>query len=871
MKRNSKLFALCLLTLFASVSCLKHPEGQEGENNGGSADNPVGVLIPGGFTWATTNSVNLTVYVNDLSGTHNFLVEVFDQNPLLDPDGANLIARGVAKQGKPFTSRITVPNVIQSVFVRQTAPDGTPTVRMVSVTNGEATCNFGTSVAAAAFSAEKKAVAATKSATTELGVVDFTIPAENDLSVYPTEAPAGAVVITTANWTNGGTTDNFKAFIINSQTPNASLQLGQYSAIYVTEDATISGFSNIAYKKLFILPGKKLTVMGELYAGTANWTVSVGAGATLDVKKRLRLEQTNTLYNLGTVIAGNYSTVNSAKFYNKGSFTVTFTGAEDAQLDVTSMLYNEGTVTLAGGLKTTGAATIYNAPTGVISVAGKINQHTVGNRFINDNTITCNEYVSTGSAKTLNNGKMTVAGLTEIRSADTWINNGCWTTNTMTTVSYNATYRNACKLIVNDQLDLKQARFVNGANAYVFAKWYVMINTRVEMGSGSLFEVEETGSFSENRPNAAEREGFYGTGTNRAVLKFAKVEAGNTSPNIVYYGGNLLVVCEDHPGPNMPSGLEPRWSMDSNVEWATLATAKYTIAETECSAGFNNTPDPVDPIDPTPEDIRDPYNYTYIFEDEWPAYSDYDMNDIVIRVTDIVKTPNADNKITKVKFNYSLQAVGASRAASAGLMLDGVGASNIASVSYSDKQPVNFALTGKGVEEGQPTAVIPLFDNAHQFLSRNSGVFINTVRVSENNVAPVPVITVEVNFETPLASLDISSFNMFIVTSTSGSNLTGDNRREIHLRGYQPTAKADTSLFGTNKDNSKSGVVYSSKDNMIWALVIPSVPESGASFRWPLEARNIKTIYNTFADWVQSGGVINPGWWLTPSDPNGVY
>jgi hypothetical protein len=118
------------------------------------------------------------------------------------------------------------------------------------------------------------------------------------------------------------------------------------------------------------------------------------------------------------------------------------------------------------------------------------------------------------------------------------------------------------------------------------------------------------------------------------------------------------------------------------------------------------------------------------------------------------------------------------------------------------------------------------------------------------------VIRVKEITRTPVASVDVKSFNIFIVTN-SAANL-GNKRQEIHMRGYNPTAKADTDLFGRNNDNSKNGALYSSHDNPVWAIVVPS------EFRWAREAKNITTAYDGFAGRVTSGGANNQGWWENP-------
>ena len=100
----------------------------------------------------------------------------------------------------------------------------------------------------------------------------------------------------------------------------------------------------------------------------------------------------------------------------------------------------------------------------------------------------------------------------------------------------------------------------------------------------------------------------------------------------------------------------------------------------------------------------------------------------------------------------------------------------------------------------------------------------------------------------------------------SGPYCRRNNRKEIHVIGYQPTKLANTDLFGGNNDNSSvSGKkYYISKDNLAWGIMVPT------DFKWTLEYVNIKTVYSLFTDWVTSGGVKNQEWWKT-FDSSKVY
>ncbi len=796
------------------------------------------------------SSTNVTVSVKDeFNGQYHYLIEIFDQNPVITPS-ANLISRGLAKGNSPFVTKVTVPSTIKEIFIRQTAPNGLSSVRMASITNESINCAFGSETAKAAKSVTR--------ATTDLEGISFSVPSSTDTNIFPTAAPSDAVNLPNSGWAQG-TASAYKNLKVISTSTSVNC-IGQYAAFYVTENASLSGgmpLTGFLGRKLFVLPGKKLTITGDMIATTNEWVISVGEGATLEINGHFQTSSDLAkIYNRGTIIVKTAQFQGKTQIYNAGTFQVTSTNAEALQLNSDPIFYNDGVVDVKGGWKTTNTAVIYNSSTGDITVAGKIFQTTGTNRLINDNTIQCGYFHSTGSARTQNNGDMTVAEMTTTDSDDTWINNGCWITKNYESITYNAVYYNNCKLYVNNFFNLRQSRFVN--NSYIYAKDASLYNTRMEMGSESLMVVEGTTTLAQNR--RADNEGFYGTGAKRALLKFTKVVKGDDAPNIVHYAGNLQIACDDHPERLMPAGQEPRWSMDSSVEWASSTTATITIPKTECNEGYGGTTTP--PVEPPLDPVNDPYTYSYLFEDLWPLYGDYDMNDVVISVRNITKTMNNSNQITKLSFAYKLQAVGASRKAGGALMLDGISATNVQSVTYSSKTPTGFSTLSSGVEAGQDYAVIPLFLEAHAFLGRNNGVFVNTVIGSADNVTNVPEITIEVTFATPVApTFDISSFNMFIISGDDNLN----NRKEIHLRGYKPSLKAASKYFGSNNDASTPSLYYVSKENLVWGIVVPS------SFKWSKEYLNIQEAYPSFTNWVQSGGTQNTNWWESPKNSESVF
>lgn len=289
-----------------------------------------------------------------------------------------------------------------------------------------------------------------------------------------------------------------------------------------------------------------------------------------------------------------------------------------------------------------------------------------------------------------------------------------------------------------------------------------------------------------------------------------------------------------------------------------IFSSEPDIIITSCN-GKTELPDPApEPSDPNfPIIVDDNHNYTYLFEDQWPLYGDYDMNDIVLEIKHRKTSIDKWNKITELDLTIELTAVGAQKAIAAAIMFDEIPASAITQpVTYANNyRPISFDLTDKNIEKGQDYAVVPLFDNAHALMERPAGSFVNTVSGSDNNQKDSKIINFTLRFDPASApssdAVNINKLNLFIITDR------GSKRKEIHVAGYQPTKLANTELFGGNNDASSVNgkKYYISKDNLAWGIIVPT------QFKWPLEYTKIQNAYKQFAGWVTSGGVNNTKWW----------
>ena len=226
-------------------------------------------------------------------------------------------------------------------------------------------------------------------------------------------------------------------------------------------------------------------------------------------------------------------------------------------------------------------------------------------------------------------------------------------------------------------------------------------------------------------------------------------------------------------------------------------------------------------------------NATLAFEDLWPYTGDYDFNDLVISYN--IKTIlNAENKVTQLDYNYTLESIGASYTNGFGLELEGVLPSAIESVTGQNLTEGFIQNNANGTEKLQSNAVIIFFDNSHK-----------NVGLSK---------TISIVFKTPIttASLGTAPFNPFLIVNK-------DRTKEIHLPLKATTNYPKTTTIPTGPTVKDSDGNFKTPSGLPWAINI-----TGA-FRAPKEKVLITDAYNHFAAWATSGGTNKSDWFLDKS------
>ncbi|WP_455960774.1 LruC domain-containing protein [Bacteroides bouchesdurhonensis] len=763
--------------------------------------NPMGdeFVAPDGFDWSMTATTQVTVEVNDqFNGQFYYTVELYDNHPVISAD-AHLLGKGVAKGDKPYVINITAEKTINTIYVKEITPTGFSTVKSADITDGIAICSFKTTT-----SAIHRSLATTRGLTIEE-------PNDEDPSLFPIKCPTENI------FGNGNSIKDGESYKVTSTTKNIELKNNKNIKLYITEDINLENPLILSTgSSLFILPGIKVSATYQ-NNGQKNSFISIGKNASLIFNGDIKLDQDFKIYNMGNISADTWMNTNSSFFYN---------GSE-----------------------------------GIATISGKISGENMESFILNAGTLKAKTAYISGNSHIMNRGKMDIEEKTVIDCNNgIWENEGKWFTYDFLISSQNQNAINKCKLVVTNEFQVSSAKLINDGGAYIQCKELYMDDATIELGVNSLLEVTEKAEFGYNVNN----KGFKGTSsnTNKALLVMKKAIAKYPNNNdMIHYTGNIQIVCSDHPNA-LVDAWNKRWTMTNGAEWGEEGKNTLSIPQTECNNGYGGgiSTDPKDPQFPI--EVEDNHEYSYLFEDQWPLYGDYDMNDIVMTIKKRkLKLSKHDNKVEEFELEIELSAVGATKKIGAAIMFDGVLASDITEeVDFDDDDDdntliKNFNLNNYNIEKGQKYAVVPLFDDAHKALGRDRYIQINTISGHSNNVKKTKTISFSIEFDKPTLSADafnINKLNVFIITGGNGTN-----RREIHVAGYQPTQLADVSSFGGNDDASSisSKKYYLSKENLAWGIIVPT------NFKWPLEYVNIKTAYNQFNDWVTSGGAGNKNWW----------
>ena len=263
--------------------------------------------------------------------------------------------------------------------------------------------------------------------------------------------------------------------------------------------------------------------------------------------------------------------------------------------------------------------------------------------------------------------------------------------------------------------------------------------------------------------------------------------------------------------------------------------------------------------------------FTYLFEESFPEPTDFDYNDVVLRIS---KSTPEDNVL---KLKVRLIAVGTTNTIAAAIRLPGIAHKNVESVTIDEEKPFDAdypvtrtRLKSEGIwgEGRNGDAVINLFEDAHWSMNpeTNSMGMINVANYNTrhytddlNQIVRLQTRNFTITLKQPadVTSLRLSEIDPFIIAAYSGINF------EIHTYPY----KFEEVYWEFMGDDKRA---YD--DHLTWALLIPN-----GRFRYALEEIPIGTYRNdelfgayskyqhSFGEWCRNHEVATD-WWQHPTN-----
>lgn len=471
----------------------------------------------------------------------------------------------------------------------------------------------------------------------------------------------------------------------------------------------------------------------------------------------------------------------------------------------------------------------------------QMSNFTMAGKLVNNGTTTFsgNNFNLNASAELANSGTITVQSQNPSLNS-VLINNGHFTFDHNFTINGSGTLVNNCSLTVNKTFTVNSSKTHNYKLIVVKGDTYINGSGVLSLYNGAMVQTN----------NLSNMDGVVaGIGESQSLFQVVNIVSNNVLNNGGLFKGNLQYWGKQD--------IENNQNKVKHFSDGAVKGSDVYIIKDECNTiGNGVAPAPskpdtdkdgiIDEEDAYPNDATKAFNnYSYnfsqggstiIFEDNWPAKADYDLNDIVFRYKHLAIT-NSKNVIVRLEGEWNLVATGGAFNNGAGIMFN-----------LPKGNATNYvASNGLRPEEGQDSLVVILFRN-----SRDEMTTWNTKPGEAISQPKIYSFSFDVINGPTLESIGSGGYNPFIWNGSAGFG----RGYETHLYGQGPTKLADTTLFGTKDDNSKIGKKYTSKDNFPWGLEIPV-----ANFQYPIEYSNITTAYLKFESWAASAGNNDLNWY----------
>lgn len=765
-------------------------------------ENPLGddFVAPDGFDWSMIATVNLNVEIKDeFNGQYNYLIEVFTTDPLFD-EVAIPIAAGYAKKGENYITEISIPKTVKRLFIRQTTPNQYKEVYEYAVPEN------GGSLKCKLYYTEETTRANTR-ADNAPGTSGWNVIKDPGYKEENVSVPANAKAIKSLDY-NGLWISKGVYVIKEGTTYMGSFSTDGLSTLYVAGTWSPKNL-NMQNVDIIVLKGGKIT-SSVAFLVADNSSLTIQSGAEVEFNK----------FSTATgIVVKNFGKFNAKKVDNFNTGATLYNGENASFIAESSIKLTDTQVFNHGRIEVTGENGIFEPSQNGGSIA---------------------------------NYAQAVIKVSTLQNFGLIVNSGTIDTDNCTNRSGGSLYNN-CLLIARNNFQYTKVELDHGSiigsqdgnqNEWLpVNEFKIGQPTAITMKNGSIIKANTF--WIDNSIN-----NITGTG-DKSMIKVAELKVTNQGATNIT--GNLVL----EGWSNVPGWIK----IDSNIPRTGYDESKYTIENCAGIVNEGNSGDP-EPENPPKPDTGDNTIYTYAFEDQWPAYGDFDMNDVVVTIDKI----NTTNSGKQVSIQGRVHAVGANRKTGIGIQFLGINASG---VTLSGK-----VQSGTPVfESGQDHPVVILCTNAHKYCNPNIAdgdyTFYCTAPAvgSQYNTGDGANFEIKMVFPTAeeaVKAVNTKDIDVFIITQNAHETI---GRTEVHMAGYAPTNLGSMALFGMGNDASTYNKMlgkakkdyYTSTEGMAWGFCIPATEV----WKWPKEYSKITDVYSGFRTWVLGGGKTEDLDWIS--------
>ena len=621
MKRMYLMKGMAALAMgLVTVSCNKVDFGGQSqvskEDALANAELQLGASIDPNQDWNMVKEVEAYVSVNMATGK-NYNYAIYSNDPLADHVGIYL-AKGTVKDGESFSVKMNCGIAVSQLVIGLTDESNLTFYKRAYIEDGKINVNF-------VGAGSQNAPALKRSITVKTDVYDK-FPSADEVSAYfPTTIPADADEVSqlealykgTKAQTPYGETVMYDIYAIyaNKIVEGYNLKITQAGTTELGGNYQNSGWDQTAGKNIAHPYNVYVNVDGDvtikrvgathfnLYILKGNVTlesdygeqaglISVASGATLnDQRNSIAANQGVKIFNRGTINATNtekYDIGNFCTVYNEGKFNVR--GA---------MTYSPGDAN---------DSYFMNLGDNAELTAASMTLNSTGNFF--------------------NSGKVRIAGETNVTQARLyWVNNGNYTTGSMTFSAKNTTFFNYCQLIVRGNAHMYDGEFNLMKDSYMEAGTAEMDNFIVNMNGDAGVHIK--GAVDIKAQGDGTYQGFKANGTGNKLLIDGTVTVAShrktlsISEGITYSIHKIEII----KGGSVVTEEALKANGDGDypvLDLQGLECASGTFTVTPNATGCGATTDTTIIVIP-----NEPQIFSYAFEDT--KVGDYDLNDVVLK------------------------------------------------------------------------------------------------------------------------------------------------------------------------------------------------------------------------------------------------